>query len=36
MCDGDIGRYLGQTPDGCRWDDPAIDADEMNDMLWEL
>jgi hypothetical protein len=36
MTDGQIGRHLGQTPDGCRWDDPAIDADEMNEMIWEL
>ena len=24
------------TGDGVRWDDPAIDADEMNEMLWDL
>ena len=36
MTDGQIGRHLVQTRDGVRWDDPAIDADEMNDMLWDL
>jgi len=24
------------TPDGCRWDDPAIDRDEMDEMLSDL
>ena len=24
------------TPDGCRWDDPAIDRAEMDEMLAEL
>ena len=24
------------TGDGVRWDDSNIDADEMNEMLWEL
>ena len=36
MTDGQIGRHLGGTPDGCRWDDPAIDADEMNEMMADL
>lgn len=36
MMDGMIGRYLGATGDGVAWNDPAIDADEMNDLLWEL
>ena len=36
MMDGQIGRMLGETGDGVRWDDPAIDADEMNEMMWEL
>ena len=36
MTDGQIGPHLGKTGDGVRWDDPAIDADEMNEMLWEL
>ena len=25
-----------ETPDGCRWDDPAIDGLEINDMMEEL
>ena len=25
-----------ETPDGCRWDDPAIDGLEINEMLAEL
>jgi hypothetical protein len=36
MCEGQIGRMLCKTGDGVAWDDPAIDADEMNEMLWEL
>ena len=36
MTDGVVGRFIGETGDGVRWDDPAIDAAEMNDMLWEL
>ena len=36
MTDGQIGRHLEKTGDGLRWDDPAIDADEMNEMLWDL
>jgi len=36
MTDGQIGRHLVKTGDGVRWDDPAIDADEMNEMIWEL
>ena len=36
MMDGQIGRYLGATGDGVRWDDPAIDAAEMEEMIWEL
>ena len=36
MTDGQIGPHLGKTGDGVRWDDPAIDADEMNEMLWDL
>ena len=36
MTDGQIGRMLGKTEDGVAWDDPAIDADEMNEMIWEL
>ena len=36
MTDGQIGRHLVKTGDSVRWDDPAIDAQEMNDMLWDL
>tara|TARA_B100000035_G_C21003772_1_gene556211 strand:- start:1134 stop:1385 length:252 start_codon:yes stop_codon:yes gene_type:complete len=36
MMDGEIGRHLCQTGDGVSWDDPNIDADEMNDMMLEL
>ena len=36
MTDGQIGRHLVTTGDGVRWDDPEIDAAEMNEMLWEL
>jgi len=36
MTDEQIGRFLGATDDGVRWDDPAIDADEMNEMMAEL
>jgi hypothetical protein len=25
-----------ETPDGCRWDDPAIDGLEINAMMDEL
>ena len=32
MCEGQIGRMLCKTGDGVAWDDPAIDADEMNEM----
>ena len=36
MMDGDIGRFIGQTGDGVKWNHPLIDADEMNEMLTEL
>ena len=36
MMEGQIGKFLGKTGDGVAWNDPAIDADEMNEMLWEL
>jgi hypothetical protein len=36
MMQGQIGRYLGGTPDGVAWDSPAIDADEMNAMMADL
>ena len=36
MTDGMIGRHLVKTGDGVRWDNPAIDHDEMNKMMKEL
>ena len=36
MTDGQIGRMLGKTEDGVSWNDPEIDADEMNEMIWDL
>jgi len=36
MMDGMIGRHLGETGDGVRWDDPAIDAAEMVEMMTDL
>ena len=36
MTDGVVGRFLGETGDGVAWNDPAIDADEMNEMMWDL
>jgi hypothetical protein len=36
MTEGQIGRMIGTTEDGVAWDDAAIDADEMNEMLMEL
>ena len=36
MTEGQIGRHLVQTRDGVRWDDAAIDAAEMLDMMTDL
>jgi len=36
MTEGQIVRHLTQTPDGVRWDDSKIDAQEMLDMMTEL
>jgi len=36
MMEGQIGRFIGQTGDGVVWNDPAIDADEMNEMMQDL
>jgi hypothetical protein len=36
MMDGQIGRHLGQTGDGVRWDHPAINAGEIVDMMVDL
>lgn len=36
MMDGQIGQMLGATRDGVAWNDPAINADEINEMMAEL
>jgi hypothetical protein len=36
MTDGQIGRMLGKTEDGVSWNDPAIDATEMEEMMRDL
>jgi hypothetical protein len=36
MTDGQIGRMLGQTRDGVKWNDPAIDQAEMLEMMTDL
>ena len=36
MTEGQIGKFLGGTPDGVAWDSVAIDADEMNEMMSDL
>ena len=36
MTQGQIGRMLVETPDGIRWDNPAIDAAVMNKLLLNL
>jgi len=36
MTEGQIGRFIGETGDGVRWDDPAINATEMNEMMADL
>ena len=36
MMEGMIGRMLGETADGVKWNDPAINYDEMNEMMKEL
>ena len=36
MTEGQIGRHLVNTPDGIRWDDDTINADEMLEMMTEL
>ena len=33
MMEGQIGKFLRETGDGVEWNDPAIDADEMNEMM---
>ena len=36
MTEGQIGRMLVQTRDGVRWDDEAINEEEMVEMMQEL
>lgn len=36
MMRGQIGKMLVETPDGVRWDSPAIDVDVMNNLLLNL
>ena len=36
MMDGMIGRHLGATGDGVAWNDPAIDAKEMEEFMMDL
>jgi hypothetical protein len=36
MTDGQIGRMLGKTEDGVSWNDPKIDAAEMEEMMLDL
>jgi hypothetical protein len=36
MMDGQIGRMLGSTPEGVRWNDPKIDTVTMNKMMLNL
>ena len=36
MTDGQIGRMIGTTEDGVAWNDPKINASEMNACLVEI
>jgi hypothetical protein len=36
MIDGQIGRMLGKTRDGVKWNDPKIDAEAINEMMADL
>ncbi len=36
MMDGTIGKFLQKTGDNVAWNDPAINYDEMNEMMAEL
>ena len=36
MMEGQIGRMLGATDDGVSWDDPNINREEINEMMFEL
>ena len=35
MMEGQIGRFLGETGDGVKWDDANIDRDRVNEMFQE-
>ena len=34
--DATIGNFMNETGDGVKWNDPKINADEMNEMMNEL
>jgi len=34
--DATIGNFMNETADGVKWNDPKINADEMNEMMEEL
>ena len=36
MMTGTIGKFLRKNGDGLAWNDPAINRDEMNEMMAEL
>ncbi len=36
MTEGAMGSFMGETGDGIKWNDPAIDVDSMNEMMDEL
>ena len=36
MMEGQIGRWLGETGDGVKWDDDNINREEVNEMMLEL
>ncbi|NBR62099.1 MAG: hypothetical protein EBT86_10795 [Actinobacteria bacterium] len=36
LMEGQIGRMLGQTRDGVKWNDPKINATEINDLMADL
>ena len=36
MTDGIIGRFMGETGDGVKWNDPAIDSAAMSRWIVEL
>ena len=35
MTEGQIGRFLGETGDGVKWNDPKIDRVRMDEMMEE-